>query len=494
METVSGKQQSSSSSTTQLRIRAVSQLTAHPLLARSCLVPQATTTITSTIQDSNMFERLSLEQIARVLECVELRPRLSKCALVCSSWRAAAAIASKSITCYYYPAMSPWLTTHTAAVAVTSISVTHLATRNACAQPLLLPVLQLKSLRSLKLDKVPWKVAACTTAASTGNTSTSSTPPAPAPSTPAALAPLTALTSLDLSESSVELHGLSALTDLQQLTLTRSPPPPGARALPDLFASLMGGPAALDFGLAGPFANGIMAVIPGFGLVGAPGLLAALPRLSGGSPPIAAEAALIAAMPRLQRLTTLVLDGVLASSAVVAHITCLQHLQRLSLKDTTVNSFTAFPQSITQLELQISSSTSATANRTTLDTTTARGIVQLTGLQSLKLRPAHHMQFDSAVLARLTNLTHLEFGWVEFAGGISAQLQVLSRLTKLQSLLFNGNSIAEPPVSSLAPADAAALTASSVLTCLHCSAGGQLLQQPLVSAAQKASGSAGAPA
>lgn len=46
------------------------------------------------------FSQLSLEQLAQVLLHVDIKPRLSSCSLVSSTWHTAAARATTSITAF----------------------------------------------------------------------------------------------------------------------------------------------------------------------------------------------------------------------------------------------------------------------------------------------------------------------------------------------------------------------------------------------------------
>jgi hypothetical protein len=169
------------------------------------------------LQDS-LFSRLLPQLLALVLARLDPAERLGTMARVCSAWRAAAVMATNSISAVgrrrgglgqdSINALSDWLQVYAAAAGVDSLTVK----RDPCNknEPLTLPVQQLATLRSLDLDSltVTVKGQADTQAAATG-------------------VPLEFLgiTHLRLWNCGVGLSTLPAFTNLQHLALYSSSSP-----------------------------------------------------------------------------------------------------------------------------------------------------------------------------------------------------------------------------------------------------------------------------
>lgn len=295
------------------------------------------------------------------------------------------------------------------------------------APELALPLFQMPSLRSLALHNVAWKPVTAASATATAATATAAVAqPLEQPSAPLSssfrqqgLQPLTALTSLQLTGSSVRLAGLSALTALQALRCDGIDPETTA--------------GQHQFN------------IPALKTV---------------------EADLIAAFPQLHRLTKLKLLRVAASTAVVKHVSLLQSLQQLMLDKASANSFPQLPPSLTYLYLVPKQPCSMTRSN-------AAGLSQLTALQHLGLSA---QVLDMSLLTSMRSLHTLQLWSTAVAPG---QLQVISRLTGLTSILLN---VTRPPQeqspATISVAEAGALTSSNQLVRLSLSseAGGPLLQ------------------
>jgi len=233
--------------------------------------------------DSNV-DRLPLEQLAQVLQHVPIKGRLSSCALVHSSWRAAAAQATTKIDCDYDSnSLSAWLQPHCSKVHVTRV-YTKYSGRSLGLMPLKLPVVHLQYLQQLALACIPWE---STTTVSAGEQPLQSSSGQLGATLPG-LANLTALTSLVLAGASVRLDGLEALTGLKQLSIT-------------------GRGEVLNVNLD----------VPNF--KSAQGLLAA-------------------ALPKLQHLTRLCLGREIGSSTALAQVSTLQRLEQLKLTGTDITS------------------------------------------------------------------------------------------------------------------------------------------------------------
>lgn len=268
------------------------------------------------------FSQLSLDQLARVLSCVDIKPRLSSCSLVNSTWRTAAARATTSIQVWKNPpSFVQWLRAHTAKVHITNLEV-----RVSSSEELSLPLIQLQSLQSLSLINMAWVSAP---EFQIGTAAQPRLPPGSSSSSrKQGLEHLTSLTKLTLRGSSVRLAGLAALTGLQGLDCDGAMFHSSRDSIPDFTA---------------------------------------------------AEGELIAALPQLQHLTSLTLTQDIASAAVVANISALQSLQQLVLQGTTALTFAALPRSLTRLSLMFRHQGDITLSN-------AAGVSQLTALQSLELR------------------------------------------------------------------------------------------------------------
>lgn len=283
---------------------------------------------------------------------------------------------------------------------------------------LALPLAQLRSLKVLSQRQVPWGAGPEAAFAAAQPQTDESTSHSSSFRTQG-LEQLTALTLLELIGSSVRPAGLSALTALQALACDGVDPESstGERQLH----------------------------IPALKTV---------------------EAELSAAFPQLQRLTKLNLSRAAATPAAVSEISSLQSLQMLELRQTPANSFPALPQGLTHLTLVPNQPCGLTPSN-------AAGLSKLTALQYLCLsaRP-----FDMSLLTGMRRLRALKLCSTEVAPG---QLQVISRLTGLTSLVLN---VTQPPQDpspvTVSVAEAGALTASSQLMTLSlCSElGGPLVQ------------------
>jgi len=371
-------------------------------VARTCARPDCVS-ICLTLQGSNSLnrpsgvDRLSQEQLAQVLQHVPLKERLSSCALVHSSWRAAVAEATTTIECSYEnKSLSAWLSSHCNTVHVRRMSI---STPSWPDYPLRLPVINLQYLQKLTVVGAPWEPA---TASSSGRQPLKSgTRQGALPS----LANLTALTSLDLAGASVRLDGLEALTGLKELSLS---------------CRVSG--------------RGFGRTVPTFDT---------------------AEALLAEALPKLQHLTRLCLQGKIGSSTVVAQVSTMQSLEQLLLAETTVASFPPMPQSVTRLCVRCERAQEVFTNST-------QQFSQLTGLQDLTLSGAGAL--DTTLLAGMGRLQHVNLSADTFAAADTQPLLVFSRLTALESLklIYRGSLWVTPAAPT--PAEAAALTTSSHLT------------------------------
>jgi len=240
------------------------------------------------LQDANQVSRLPPQQLAYLLEHVPIKERLSSCALVHSSWNAAAAEATAKISLMprhiNTARLSAWLDSHCSKVKVSKFCIARLAGPTyACSKiaPLQLPVTKLQHLRQLSLLSIAWIPA--TVSAGQQLLRKRKRQQGALPS----LASLTALTRLDLTGASVRLDGLEALTGLKHLSISEV--------------------------CAGPHMKALTA--PGMGI----------PKVD------TAASVLAAALPQLQRLTHLDLPSSICSTAVLAQVSTLQHVQQLNL-------------------------------------------------------------------------------------------------------------------------------------------------------------------
>jgi hypothetical protein len=354
------------------------------------------------------FSRLSLDQLAPVLSHVDIRPRLSSCSLVSSTWRTAAARATTSIRVgdrTPWASFEQWLWAHTAKVQVSKLEVAtssgHLESLPTSSRELRLPVAQLSSLPELDLYFCFWSPATAAPPQPTGSSTIRSSSSTSA--SKQGLAGLTALTRLALTGSSIRLTGLSALTSLQELLCE------GLSSL-RVFMRRISMPNVTD-----------------------------------------AEADLVDAFPQLQRLTSLTLRYDLASTAAVSQLSALQSLQKLELRDTTADSFAALPESLTQLSLVF-------RQRGSLTCSNAAGLSGLTALQSLHM--CNVVPLDLSLLAGMRHLRCLQLFECELAAG-GLRLQVVSSFTGLTCLEVAHR--VRMPATTFTAAEAAALTASSQL-------------------------------
>jgi len=356
-------------------------------------------------------DRLPLEQLAQVLQYVPLKGRLSSCALVHSSWRAAAAEATTEISLSQHRvnsiSVSAWLNSHCSKVHVTKVSIHHsfrklkgVFTREQLRTvPLRLPVIRLQYLQHLELDDALWESA---TVAGSGRQSKQSRK---RQRTLSSLANLTALTSLVLSDRSVRLDGLETLTGLKHLSISYSP----SSAIAELASD-----------------------VPGFDTT---------------------QALLAAAVPKLPHLTRLSLTGEICSSTALAQISTMQHLEQLQLTETDITSLPAMPQSLTQLWMVCGGQAPEVFMGSSAD-----HLSQLTGLQELTL--SGEGDLDATILAGMIKLRTVYLKFERFAGADTQPLLVFSRLTALESIQLSCK-------ARVTPAEAPALTTSSHLTCLR---------------------------
>jgi len=308
-------------------------------------------------QDADQLSRLPLQQLAYLMEHVNVRERLSSCALVHSSWRAAAAEATTEFSLLQGRdnsiSLSAWLQSHCSKVWLSGITITRVTApteRGKVINALQLPTANLQHLQQLSLSCVPWKPATVSAGQQTLQSSSGQQAALPG------LASLTALTGLVLSGTSVRLGGLEALTGLKELSMSNVVP--GLYMRDMLFAGL------------------------------------------GISKADSAAAVLAAALPQLQRLTHLELPSEVCSTAVLAQISTLQHLEQLTINTSAPTNLPPLPQSLTRL------------CSTHTDISSASGFSQLTGLQELTLIKSN---LDTEVLEGMTRLRKVTFKEISFA-------------------------------------------------------------------------------
>lgn len=282
-------------------------------------------------QGANQVSRLPLQQLAYILELVDVKERLTSCALVHSSWRTAAAVATTKINVLQYRnnsiSLSAWLQSHCSKVRLSGISIHRVMAplkKDKVIDPLQLPAAKLQHLQQLSLAYVPWKLAA--ESAGQQPMQSSSEQQAAVHS----LAQLTALTRLDLSGASVKLDGLEALTGLKELSIGHDRLGIHTR---EMLTSILGYFKADT-----------------------------------------ATADLAAALPLLQRLTHLELPSSLCRTAVLAQISTLQHLEQLTINPSAPTNLPPLPQSLTHL------------CSTHTDISNGAAFSKLTGLQELTLK------------------------------------------------------------------------------------------------------------
>jgi len=323
----------------------------------------------------------------------------TSCALVHSSWRAAAAEATTEIKLYYdNSSLSAWLLSHCSKVQVVDMTISDSPACHEGLMPLRLPVIHLQHLQELDLRCVPWE-SATVAGSSEQPLQSSSGEQGALPS----LASLTALTRLDLTGASVRLDGLEALTGLKELRLSYRED------------YLLGRTAAPNFNTA--------------------------------------DALLAAALPKLQRLTRLCLEGDICSSSILAQVSTLQRLEQLIL-DTAVICLPTMPQSLTQLYIMCDRDMPLVFTGSS-----SHGFSQLTGLQELSLWAAASL--DATLLGGMIGLREVNLNVGRFAGANTQPLLVFSRLTALESLSLSCKERVQ-----VTSTEVAALTTSSHLTSL----------------------------
>jgi hypothetical protein len=399
------------------------------------------------------FASLSPDQLADVLSHVDIKQRLSACSLVSTTWRAAAAQATTSITAQYTPAFGPWLRSHSAEVQVSSLHVTNSDARASILQ-LAMPLSQLRSLKALTLIHTPWHPgpeAAFAAAQPQADVSTRHS----SSFWTQGLEQLTALTQLKLTSWSVKLAGLSALTGLRELTCQGDRPEP-----PELLSSQLqlGTSQVLVVHYYHP-----AECIPEPYI--RPGLA--------GTAISAAERELVAAFPRLQQLTRLSLISHISSSRLVmAHLSSLQSLRELVMARGESNSLAYagcnLPQSLTMLEWSFCYHTYCLVPHSAL---IFPSFSQLTAMQCLSL--GYVGPLDMSLLTSMRNLRSLNMWDVELTAE-GPGLQVLSCFTRLTQLKIDhpSDGVRSPYVSGrhadgIPAAEAAALTSSSHLAHLQ---------------------------
>jgi len=348
-------------------------------------------------------DSLPLEQLAQVLQHVPLKERLSSCALVHSSWRAAAAEATTEIECSYNSnSLSAWLRSHCSKVCIISMSI-KTPDRTLSLMPLRLPVIHLQYLLKLEFVWTPWESTTVSAGQQPLQISREQQGALPG------LASLTALTRLDLTGASVRLDGLEALTGLKELSISydvieRS----DSRAFDE--------------------------------------------------PPVAyfdiAEALLSAALPKLQHLTRLCLQGKICSSKALAQVSTMQRLEQLDLKYLAIRSLPTMPQSLTQILI----------SSWELPPMVFTNSSQLTGLQKLTVWTGQYL--DTTLLEGMVGLREVMLSASALTAANTQPLLVFSRLTALESL-----SLLCYERVQLTPGEAPALTVSSHLTHLRLALG-----------------------
>lgn len=171
------------------------------------------------------------------------------------------------------------------------------------------------------------------------------------------------------------------------------------------------------------------------------------------------NAALNTALPQLPNLRTLlVFSDHLRDDAALIHVSTLSKLQALKIGGDKLStaSLLSLPAGLTALQL-------VTCRNMSINARTAPAILQLTRLQELHVSLGESVVLCPAVLAPLTNLSVLRPHKCVLSS--TAQLSVLSGLTKLQHLQLSG-ALGSDQVAGLSAAACSTLTASSHLTVL----------------------------
>lgn len=341
---------------------------------------------------------LAPDTVSQVLQHVSQQQRLGACSQVSCAWRAAANTATTAIN-YRIPTsdkqstLSPWLGKHGSSLRTLAIHIDPNVQRPGT---FMLPFRQLSQLHSLSVAYVHLRPVAATTAAAAAVSS------GQAASAPNSLAALTALTSLQLTSSTVDLSPLAACTNRCHLKL---------RNVADSSQQ-----AQLDTLLNG-------------------------------------------ALQQLVHLTCLDVsynDGL--TDAAFEHLSCLQQLQELGITSrcVTAASLVALPLSLTRLDLDVGPGTGSVRTVALSSSSTPR-LQQLTGLQHLRVSMG---EFDPALLVGLMQLRHLKLGGISEPPGTAALLPQLAKLTQLQHLDLN-NALLD---DTAAVAAYSTLTASSQLS------------------------------
>lgn len=348
--------------------------------------------------------QLPLEQLAQVLQQVELKARLGCCGLVCSMWHAAAVAATRSITTSVsfrsdaqsvsvkFLQLHAWLLKHGQEAALGNLSVTG-PPRWAIREQLQLqlPVLQLAALTRLQLEYL--------SADFQKGTSSQQSSSAALPQE------WTSLTHLGLRHCPLELGALAAFTQLQHLSLT------GDQQETEL----------------------------------------------------AGVAAMASAMPSMQHLSHLELGASFAQDSLLTGVQHLPSLQVLLLQygECTSRGLAQLPPTLTLLNLNMRFCNPGAAD-VTLSHNSTPGLTKLTALQRLEVNRATAVH--PALLGCLHSLQHLSVtgGLLDVAAGEPglAALSTLTALRHLQLCCDDWGDIAATP------ADCAGLTASSQLTFL----------------------------
>ena len=111
--------------------------------------------------DTCPVSRLSVDQLAQILSYVDIKERLKSCSSVSSIWCEAAVQATTSITYSVEDdekatSFQAWLMAHTAKVHASTLMLHGLSRPHGAVS---LPMHQLRSLKSLKLERLAWRPA-----------------------------------------------------------------------------------------------------------------------------------------------------------------------------------------------------------------------------------------------------------------------------------------------------------------------------------------------
>eukprot|EP00878_Enallax_costatus_P009711 GHUV01010143.1.p1 GENE.GHUV01010143.1~~GHUV01010143.1.p1 ORF type:complete len:543 (+),score=81.34 GHUV01010143.1:1340-2968(+) len=381
------------------------------------------------VADTDMAQ-LPADAVAQVLSHVEQRQRLAACALVCRLWHQAARRTVKRINCKpqklkTFSSLSAWLTSSNSHHSLLSITVDgsqctvsaqaiRVMASGSPVKVLRLPFYGLGSLQSLCLRDCivsPFVKPGASSQQLAAGLHT--------------LSALAALTSLELAMCQVDLSGLGSCSRLQHLRLARA-------ADSTAYRPTWQADTAADRQLWG---------------------------------------ALATALPQLQSLSHLTLQGVLSKEittpqlqAIRQGLSALPQLVELRLQasptrfDSGVACLAYIPTSLTMLELDRMFGTRM------LTLGTAPGLPQLVNLRQLQINMVH--TFHPALLWSLSmlQLLHLEDAPIRGTTATSEFLFVLSELTQLQHLHLDNILDKDSMLDVARPY--ASLTASSRLTYL----------------------------